>query len=83
MKQEQMIETAARREAQALSRDQRERQIPPITAANAATMVSAEIFALVAEDAVQLELALTSLATVARAHAMECFLANGRNLRAF
>jgi hypothetical protein len=70
---EHMIELAARREARALVRYQAQRQIPPITAANAATMVSAEIFALAAHDVTQLELALTSLASVARVHAMEIF----------
>jgi hypothetical protein len=75
VQQENMIAQAARREARALARYQAQRHIPPITAANAATMVSAEIFALAADDVTQLDLALTSLASVARAHAMEIFRA--------
>jgi hypothetical protein len=74
---EQTIAQAARREAQALSRYQEARRIPPITAANAATMAGAAIFALAADNAMQLELALSSLANVARVHAMEIFRARG------
>lgn len=70
---EQIIAQAARREARALARYQADRHIPPMTAANAATMVGAEIFALAADDVTQLEAALKSLARVARGHAMEIF----------
>jgi hypothetical protein len=61
----------------ALARYQAQRHIPPITAANTATMVGAEIFALAADDVTQLEVALISLASVARGHAMEIFRSRG------
>jgi hypothetical protein len=59
------------KQANALSRYPRERQMRLTHHRNAATMVSAELFALLAVDPVQLELAVARLATVARRRRFE------------